>query len=445
MIDSADEITLPGAAAATAGRDGKRSNGHLPVVVVGGGQAGLCVSYELKRRGFGHVVLEQHKIGHAWRTDRWDSFCLVTPNWQCQLPGYPYQGPDPDGFMLKDEIVAYVEGFARMVDPPIHEDVTVTRVSRQPDGCYLVESTMGDWTADAVVMAISGYHVPAVPRVGERVPRDLVQIHSKDYRNPEQLPAGAVLVVGTGQSGCHIGEDVPRAARLVHLAVGDAPRSPRLYRGKDAIKWLDEMGYYKLTVDDHPLGTAVRRKANHYFSGRGGGREIDLRKFAAEGMRLYGMLDAIDGDTVTFRPDLAANLDSADKVYLRIRAMIDDHIAKTGIAAPAAEPYEAPWRVEAEPRSLDLKAEEVTSVVWSTGFRADFSLVDVPVFNGTGTPCHHRGVTAVPGLYILGLGWLWTWGSGRFSGIAEDAAHVVDDFSRRWSADLSRQRRQRGS
>ena len=285
MIDSADEITLPGAAAATARRDGKRSNRHLPVVVVGGGQAGLCVSYELKRRGFGHVVLEQHKIGHAWRTDRWDSFCLVTPNWQCQLPGYPYQGPDPDGFMLKDEIVAYVEGFARMVDPPIHEDVTVTRVSRQPDGCYLVESTMGDWTADAVVMAISGYHVPAVPRVGERVPRDLVQIHSKDYRNPEQLPAGAVLVVGTGQSGCQIAEDLHLAGRQVHLAVGDAPRSPRQYRGKDAIKWLDEMGYYKLTVDDHPLGTAVRRKANHYFSGRGGGREIDLLKFAAEGMR----------------------------------------------------------------------------------------------------------------------------------------------------------------
>ena len=188
MIDSADEITLPGAAAATAGRDGKRSNGHLPVVVVGGGQAGLCVSYELKRRGFGHVVLEQHKIGHAWRTDRWDSFCLVTPNWQCQLPGYPYQGPDPDGFMLKDEIVAYVEGFARMVDPPIHEDVTVNRVARIADGRFLVESTMGDWTTDNVVMAISGYHVPAVPRVGERFPRSLHQIHSRDYRNPDQLP-----------------------------------------------------------------------------------------------------------------------------------------------------------------------------------------------------------------------------------------------------------------
>ena len=229
----------------------------------------------------------------------------------------------------------------------------------------------------------------------------------------------------------------------MHLAVGDAPRSPRQYRGKDAIKWLDEMGYYKLTVDEHPLGTAVRRKANHYFSGRGGGREIDLRKFASEGMRLYGMLDAIEGHTITFRPDLAGNLDSADKVYLRIRAMIDDHIGKAGIAAPPAEPYAAPWHVESEPHSLDLAADGVTAVVWSTGFRADFSLVDLPVFNGAGTPCHHRGVTAVPGFYVLGLGWLWTWGSGRFSGIAEDAAYVVEDVAKRRSADLSRQPRQR--
>ena len=441
MNDESDEITLPGAA--PAGSRGAKHNGHLPVVVVGGGQAGLCVSHGLKRRGIAHVVLEKHRIGHAWRDDRWDSFCLVTPNWQCQLPDYPYQGPDPDGFMLKDEIVAYIEGFARMVDPPIREGVTVARVSRDEAGTFQVESTAGTWTADAVVMAISGYHVPAVPRVGERLPRGVVQIHSKDYRNPEQLPPGAVLVVGTGQSGCQIAEDLHLAGRQVHLAVGDAPRSPRQYRGKDAIRWLDEMGYYELTVDRHPLGEAVRRKANHYFSGRGGGREIDLRKFASEGMRLYGMLDAIDGDTITFRPDLAANLDAADKVYLRIRKMIDDHIAERGIAAPPAAPYVAPWQVEAEPRSLDLAASAVTSVVWSTGFRADFSLVDLPVFNGTGTPCHHRGVTAVPGFYILGLGWLWTWGSGRFSGIATDAAYVVDDFDRRWSADLSRQPRQR--
>ncbi len=404
---------------------------HVPVVVVGGGQAGLSVSYHLKRRGIGHVVLEKHRVGHAWRAERWDSFCLVTPNWQCALPGYPYAGDDPDGYMLKDEIVAYVEGFARMVDPPIHEGVGVERVSRDADGRFRVRSTMGEWTADNVVLAISGYHVPAIPRLAERLPPGLCRIHSRDYKNPAQLPAGEVLVVGTGQSGCQIAEDLHLAGRRVHLAVGEAPRSPRLYRGKDTIRWLDEMGYYETTVDTHPLGVDVRKKANHYFTGRDGGREIDLRRFALEGMKLYGRLATVEGDTVTFADDLTANLDGADKVYLRIRKMIDDHVAKAGLDAPPAAPYVPPWH-EGEPRRrLDLSASDVTSVVWSTGFRPDFSMVDVPVFDGSGHPGHHRGVTGVPGLYVLGLGWLWTWGSGRFSGIAADAEHVVEAIGAR--------------
>lgn len=418
--------------------------GHVPVVVVGGGQAGLCTSWFLKQRGIDHVVIEKHRIGHAWRNERWDTFCLVTPNWQCTLPGHPYDGDDPDGFMLKDEIVAYVEGFARKVDPPIHEGVTVLKVTRAADGTFRVATTMGDWTTDHVVMAISGYHVPAIPRVGERFPLDLYQIHSQAYRNPQQLPEGEVLIVGTGQSGCQLAEDLHLAGRKVHIAVGDAPRSPRKYRGKDAIRWLDEMGYYETNVDTHPLGTEVRKKANHYFTGRDGGHEIDLRQFAAEGVKLYGMLDKVDGDIVTFRPDLAANLEAADKVYLRIRKMIDDYIAKNGIDAPPAEPYVAPWQVAEEPASLDLRAANIKAVIWSTGFRADFSLVDIPVFNGAGYPGHHRGVTTVPGLYFLGLGWLWTWGSGRFSGIAQDAEHVVEDIGRRfWSLDLSRAPRQK--
>ena len=198
------------------------------------------------------------------------------------------------------------------------------------------------------------------------------------------------------------------------------------------------MGYYEMTVDTHPLGTEVRKKANHYFTGRGGGHEIDLRQFAAEGVKLYGMLDKVDGDVVTFRPDLAANLESADKVYLRIRKMIDDFIVKTGIDAPAADPYSPPWEVVEEPKSLSLRDSNINAVIWSTGFRADFSMVDIPVFNGAGYPGHHRGVTTVPGLYFLGLGWLWTWGSGRFSGIAQDSEHVVEDIARRfWSLDLS--------
>ena len=441
MVDEITDVNVDGIDTRVSGRE---HHGHVPVVVVGGGQAGLSTSYGLKQRGIGHVVLEKHRIGHAWREDRWDTFCLVTPNWQCTLPDYPYQGPEPDGFMVKDQIVEYIEGFARMVDPPIHEGVEVIRISQDADGLFHVESTAGDWSADNVVMAISGYHVPSVPRVAERLPLDLHQIHSSLYRNPQQLPEGATLIVGTGQSGAQLAEDLHLAGRKVHIAVGDAPRSPRRYRGKDAIKWLDDMGYYATTVDTHPLGTEVRKKANHYFTGRDGGHEIDLRQFAAEGVKLYGMLDTVDGDTITFRPDLAKNLEAADKVYLRICKMIDDFIAKAGIDAPAAEPYVAPWTVAEEPKSLSLSGENITSVIWSTGFRADFSMVDIPVFDGRGYPGHYRGVTTVPGLYFLGLGWLWTWGSGRFSGIAEDASHVVEQIGTRfWSADLSRNPQQK--
>jgi putative flavoprotein involved in K+ transport len=415
------------------GKTGGADRGHVPVLIVGGGQAGLSTSYYLKQRNIEHVVIEKHAIAHAWRTDRWDSFCLVTPNWQCALPDFPYTGPDPDGFMVKDDIVAYVEAFARKVDPPLHQGVSVEKIT-SCDGAFLVRTTAGTWTADHVVLAISGYHVPSIPRLAERLPPTIQQIHSKDYRNPAQLPAGDVLVIGTGQSGCQIAEDLHLAGRRVHLCVGGAPRSPRFYRGKDAIKWLDEMGYYNTTVETHPLGTEVRRKANHYFSGRGGGREIDLRKFATEGMELYGRLESVDGTLIRLKPDLAANLASADEVYLRIRAMIDDYIAANKIDAPPAPAFVRLWDVAEERRALDLKAANINSVIWATGFRADFSLVDLPAFNGAGAPCHDRGVTPVPGLYVLGLGWLWTWGSGRFSGIAEDADYIVRDIASRLQA-----------
>lgn len=400
--------------------------GHVPVVIVGGGQAGLSVSHYLKKQGIGHVVLEKHRTGHSWRSERWDSFCLVTPNWQCLLPEFPYSGSDPDGFMLKDEIVAYVEAFAKKTGAPVHEGVNVTAVRRTGDGFFEVETTQGRWLADQVVMAISGYHVPAIPRQAERLPHFVKQLHSRDYRNPAQIPGGDVLIIGTGQSGCQIAEDLHLAGRRVHVAVGSAPRSPRFYRGKDAIKWLDEMGYYRTTVETHPLGEKVRKKANHYLTGRDGGREIDLRRFAAEGMKLYGHLDQADGERLTFKPDLAKSLEAADKVYNGIRAMIDDYIAAHGIEAPSEPPYSPPWRVEQECTALDLKEANINTVIWGTGFRADFSFIEVPVFDGKGYPGHKRGVTPVPGLYFIGLGWLWTWGSGRFSGIAEDARHVAD-------------------
>lgn len=407
---------------------------HHPVIVIGGGQAGLAVSYHLQERGIDHLVLEKHATGHAWATERWDSFCLVTPNWQCQLPGFPYPGNDPDGFMLRDEIVAYVQAYKDRIRPPILERTAVTGLEREPGGRFRLETGRGPFTADAVVVAISGYHVPVIPRLAERLPLRITQLHSRDYRSPGALPEGAVLVVGSGQSGCQIAEDLHLAGRKVHLCVGSAPKSPRRYRGRDAIAWLHDMGYYDIAVEQHPLKEGVRRKANHYLTGRDGGREIDLRRFAMEGMRLYGRLAAVDDATLTLRPDLAQNLDAADAVAEGIKAAIDRHIAERRIDAPAEEPYRPAWRPPVGPATLDLGAAGITSVVWATGFRADFSFIRLPVFDGTGYPTHKRGISAIPELAFIGLPWLHTWGSGRFAGIARDALHIAERLAARLEA-----------
>lgn len=214
---------------------------HYPVVVIGGGQAGLAMSAQLTAQGIGHVVLEKNTIGHSWKTQRWDAFCLVTPNWQCQLPGFPYAGGDPHGFMLRDEIVSYIEDFARHIDAPVREGVAVTRL-RQAGRGFMLETTVGEVAADRVVLAVSGYHVAKVLPFADRLDPSITQIHSSAYRNPDQLPPGEILVVGSGQSGCQIAEDLHLAGRKVHLAVGSAPRCPRFYRGRDAVDWLDDLG-----------------------------------------------------------------------------------------------------------------------------------------------------------------------------------------------------------
>ncbi len=399
---------------------------HHSVVIVGGGQAGLSMSYFLKGQGIDHVIFEKNRIGHAWRTQRWDSFCLVTPNWQCKLPGYPYPGNDPHGFMVKDEIVRYVERYAEIIGAPVREGVAVTRVLRTPSGRFAVATSEGDVTADAVVLAVSGYHVPQVPRIAERIAPAIHQIHSSAYRNPDQLPEGAVLVVGTGQSGCQIAEDLHLAGRRVHLVVGSAPRCPRVYRGRDAVDWLSDLGQYDLPVEKHPAGDAVRRKANHYLTGRDGGRDIDLRRFAQEGMALYGRLLDVEKGVLHFGDDLSRNLDAADGVYNGICGLIDRHIAEQRIAAPAGEHYRPVWEPGVPPSKLDPIAEGITAIVWSTGFRPDWSWVELPIFNGAGYPLHQRGVTAMPGMYVLGLPWLHTWGSGRFVGVGRDAGFLAE-------------------
>ncbi|QFZ84076.1 MSMEG_0569 family flavin-dependent oxidoreductase [Variovorax paradoxus] len=408
---------------------------HYSVIIVGGGQTGLSLSHCLQQRGVDHLVIEKRSLVHSWRTQRWDSFCLVTPNWQCQLPGWGYLGDDPHGFMVKEQINEWLAGFVAHVKAPAIEGVTVERVSRVPGAGererFSVQTDAGTYTADQVVVASGGYHRPIVPRLAEKLPSTVAQYHSAQYRNAAQLPDGAVLVVGCGQSGAQIAEDLHLAGRKVHLATGNAPRCARFYRGREVVDWLADMKYYDMPVTEHPLREGVRDNTNHYVTGRDGGRDIDLRRFALEGMELYGLLNGFDGGSFELQPNLRENLDSADATYNRINASIDKFIATQGIEAPPPSVYTPVWEPAEERTRLDLAAAGITSVVWCIGFSPDFEWVDAPVFNGRGAPIHQRGVTGVPGLYFLGLPWLHTWGSGRFSGVARDAEFLTQAIVQR--------------
>jgi len=402
---------------------------HYPVIIVGAGQAGLSMSYCLKRHGIDHLVLERHRMGHAWREQRWDSFCLVTPNWQCKLPGHPYAGVDPQGFMKKDEIVRYIEAYAASFEPPLREGVAVARVRRTAARTFALETSLGELHADQVVIAAGGYHVPKLPKVAERLPASVAQLNVTQYRSAAALPEGAVLVVGSGQSGSQIAEDLHLAGRTVHLCTGSAPRVARRYRGKDVVDWLDLMGHYDLPIDNHADGKAVRKKANHYVTGRDGGRDIDLRKFGLEGMQLHGRLrDFVDGKLL-FGADLADNLDRADATNNRIKDNIDAFIARERIVAPPERRTEPLWKPPGACAPLDLEAANITSVIWCMGFAMDFRWIELPIFDANGYPDHDRGVTQEPGLYFLGLPWLYTWGSGRFVGVGRDAEYVSEQIA----------------
>lgn len=408
---------------------------HYSVVIVGGGQAGLSLSHCLQQRGIDHLVIEKRSLVHTWRTQRWDSFCLVTPNWQCQLPGWGYTGADPHGFMVKEQINEWLAGFVQHVNAPAIEGVTVERVSRVPAAGerdrFCVQTDTGIYTADQVVVASGGYHRPIVPRLAEKLPAHVAQFHSAQYRNPAQLPEGPVLVVGCGQSGAQIAEDLHLAGRKVHLATGNAPRCARFYRGREVVDWLADMKYYDMPVTEHPLREGVRDNTNHYVTGRDGGRDIDLRRFVLEGMELYGLLSGFDEGHFELQPNLRDNLDQADATYNRINASIDRHIAALGIEAPPPSVYTPVWEPAQERTRLDLAAAGIASVVWCIGFSPDFAWVDAPVFNGRGAPVHLRGVTNEPGLYFLGLPWLHTWGSGRFSGVARDAEFLAQAIAQK--------------
>ncbi len=406
-------------------------NRTVSVVVVGGGQAGLSASYYLCKSGIDHVVLERSKRFHSWRNDRWDSFCLVTPNWQCRLPNWPYNGNDPDGYMNKNELIDYLEGFAKSFNAPLLEGIKVTEVSRSSAGKFQVETSDYSWTASQVILATGSYDVQKKPSFSDNLSPRISQIGSKHYKSPADIPEGMCLVVGTGQSGVQMMEDLWLAGRQVSLSVGSAPRSPRLYRGKDSTDWLYEIGEYSKSIDQQPDPKTTEAKTNHYLSGRDGGHEIDLRKFAQSGLALYGTVSKIEGEKIYFSPDLEANLDLADKSYLRICELIDDYIEKNSIDAPAKPTFKKLWRPEKEVALIDAKEKNITSVIWCTGFTPDYSWLKIDCLDERGRPIHKRGVSNQEGLFFLGLNWLHTWGSGRFLSVADDAEYVVSQIAQK--------------
>lgn len=402
---------------------------HIPVAVVGGGQAGLSVSWYLSRAGIEHVVLEAATPVHAWADSRWDNFTLVTPNWHCRLPGYTYAGTDPDGFMTRDEVVRWLEGWLETFSAPVRSHTRVTRL-RNPstDGFELTLQTdrgVETLTAEHVVVATGGYPLPVMPAFAGSLTPSITQIHSEQYRNAEQLPDGAVLVVGTGQSGAQIAEDLHLAGRQVHLAVGNAPRVARFYRGRDCMTWLADMGLYDKPAAEYPGGKAAIEKTNHYVTGRDGGRDIDLRMFATQGMKLYGTLTDGHDSSLTFAPTLRDALGHADSVYNAICADIDVYIDREGIDAEPPTRYTPVWEPETDSTALDLAADGVSSIVWAIGYRPDYRWIEASAFDGGGRPMQTRGVTTVPGLSFVGLPWMHTWGSGRFLGIDRDAQHIA--------------------
>ncbi len=421
---------------------------HYQVIIVGGGQAGLSASYCLKKENIKHLILDRGEIGDSWKKHRWDSFCLVTPNWQCRLPGFSYDGNDPKGFMLKDEIVDYVKRYAASFNPPIKGSVEVYKTyKKEGEDIFYIDTSIGKFTADKVIVATGAYHIPFMLPMGKKISKEVTQIHSADYKNPEQCAEGSVLVIGSGQSGAQIAEDLHIAGRKVYLSVGTAPRAPRTYRGKDSVEWLEEMGYYDRPIEMHPDPEEARHKTNHYLTGRDGGRDIDLRKLAMEGIELRGQIMDADDSNIIFQDDLKFNLDEADKTYNRIQSNIDEYIEINNIDAPKGEKYTAPWEpTRSNSLPVDLINENIKTIIWCTGFKVDYKWVEFPeIFDERGFPEYQRGVTKENGLYFIGLPWLHTWGSGRFSHVSQDAEylaqHIINCFTENETAETCLNRR----
>jgi putative flavoprotein involved in K+ transport len=395
---------------------------RVEVAVVGAGQAGLAASYWLAEYEIGHVLFERDRPGVSWR-DRWDSFCLVTPNWTLDLPGFPYDSDDPDGFMPRDAIADYVVRYREFLDAPVRESTEVSSLRPSDDG-WILTTDGGEVLARSVVVATGAFPFLSIPPVAGSIHSDLLQLHSQQYRRPSALPDGGVMVVGSGQSGAQIVDDLVIGGREVWFSIGESGRGPRRYRGKDMAFWLREVGFTDMAVTEE-----MRQGASIMVSGRDGGKDLNLRAFGRNGVHLVGRVLDADQWTLTLGDDVEEVVDEADRVAAQLQDVVDRHIAEHEIVAPRANVETIDWAPGATPTRLDLYAAGINSLVWATGYHYDFSWIDADIFDSRGYPSQQRGVTSEPGLYFIGLFGMHTVGSALFSGVGADAQHVVNHLA----------------
>jgi putative flavoprotein involved in K+ transport len=401
-------------------------------LIIGGGQAGLAMSRCLSDRTIDHVVVERGRVGERWRSERWDSLRLLTPNWQSRLPGHRYQGTDPDGYMTMPEVVDYLDSYARSFDAPVEDETNVLALERT-NGTYRITTDRGTWQARNVVIATGYCDTPFVPEMSKNLPKDILQLVPSRYRNPDQLPKGGVLVVGASASGIQLADEIHQSGRPVTISVGRHTRLPRLYRGKDILWWLDTMGIFDETIDKVYDIKISRGQPSLQLVGRPDHRTLDLATLEAQGVRLVGRTVAANEDKVNFADDLIAYTAAADAKLAMLLARIDEFVARAGYAMEVgpAEPF-VPfhWPVEA-PTEASLRSTGITTVLWATGFRRSYPWLKVPVLDERGEIRHLGGITSVPGLYALGLQFLRRRKSAFIDGVGDDAADLAEHISGR--------------
>lgn len=408
--------------------DPEMSIEKVEALVVGGGQAGLAMSEHLSNCGVPHLVLERHRIAERWRSERWDSLVANGPAWHDRFPGMEFSDIEPDAFAPKERVADYFVAYAEKIAAPVRCGVEVKAVQRNAGRPgFRVETSEGVIEASYVVAATGPFQRPVIPPV---VPEDagVMQIHSNAYRNPDQLPEGAVLVVGAGSSGVQIADELLRAGKRVYLSVGPHDRPPRSYRGRDFVWWLGVLGKW-----DAEAAESGTEHVTISVSGAYGGHTVDFRRLAVQGMTLVGMTKSFKDGVLNFAADLADNLAQGDANYLSVLDEADAYVARNGLDLPG-EPDAR--NIEADPHcvtnpilELCLAEAGIASIVWATGFAVDYSWLKVDAFDEAGRPKHQRGVSAEPGIYFLGLPWLSRRGSSFIWGVWHDAKYLADHIS----------------